>query len=91
MEPESYAASTFDPVTVILQAIETVGRKDRGAITEAVLATRDHEGLLGRWSFDENGDIDLSTITRIEVRDGEFAYLGTAELAPAVTSRSAVR
>ena len=56
-----------------------------------MLATRDHEGLLGRWSFDENGDIDLSTITRIEVRDGEFAYLGTAELAPAVTSRSAVR
>ncbi len=91
VEPESYAGSTYDAVTVILQAIETVGRRDRGAITEAVLATRDHEGLLGRWSFDENGDIDLSTITRIEVRDGDFAYLGIAELAPAVTSRSAVR
>ena len=91
VEPESYAGSTYDAVTVILQAIETVGRRDRGAITEAVLATRDHEGLLGRWSFDENGDIDLSTITRIEVRDGDFAYLGTAELAPAVTSRSTVR
>src|SRR6266498_457534 len=71
VEPESYAGSTYDAVTVILQAIETVGRRDRGAITEAVLATRDHEGLLGRWSFDENGDIDLSTITRIEVRDGD--------------------
>jgi branched-chain amino acid transport system substrate-binding protein len=91
VEPESYAGSTYDAVTVILQAIETVGRSDRGAITDAVLATRDHEGLLGRWSFDENGDIDLSTITRIEVRDGDFAYLGTAELAPAVTSRTAVR
>src|SRR6266487_5955444 len=91
VEPESYAGSTYDAVSVILQAIETVGRRDRGAITEAVLATRDHEGLLGRWSFDENGDIDLSTITRIEVRDGEFAYLGTAELAPAVTSPSPVR
>src|SRR6266540_2948329 len=88
VEPESYAGSTYDAVTVILQAIETVGRRDRGAITEAVLATRDHEGLLGRWSFDENGDIDLSTITRIEVRDSDFAYLGTAELAPAVTLAS---
>jgi branched-chain amino acid transport system substrate-binding protein len=91
LEPESYAASTYDAVSVILKAIETVGRRDRGAITEAVLATRDHEGLLGRWSFDENGDIDLSTITRIDVRDGDFAYLGTAELAPALASQSAVR
>jgi len=91
LEPESYAASTYDAVTVILKAIEAVGRSDREAITEAVLATRDHKGLLGRWSFDENGDIDLSTITRIEVRDGKFAYLGTAELSPGLASRSAVR
>jgi branched-chain amino acid transport system substrate-binding protein len=90
-EPESYAASTYDAVTVILEAIEAAGRKDRQAITEAVLATRNHDGLLGRWSFDANGDIDLSTITRIEVRSGDFAYLETAQLPPSPPSQPAFR
>jgi hypothetical protein len=39
----------------------------------------------------ENGDIELSTITRIDVRDGDLAYLGAVALAPALSSRSAVR
>ena len=67
-EPECYAASAYDATGVILQAIERVGRIDRAAITEAAFATRDFDGLLGRWSFDDNGDIDLRRATRLTVR-----------------------
>ena len=74
-EPECYGASAFDATGVILQAIEGVGRPDRAAITEAAFATRDFDGVLGRWSFDANGDIDLRRCTRLTVRDGRFEPL----------------
>jgi branched-chain amino acid transport system substrate-binding protein len=74
-EPECYAASAYDATGVILQAVEHVGRLDRAAITEAAFATRDFDGLLGRWSFDANGDIDLRRGTRLTVRNGHFEPL----------------
>jgi branched-chain amino acid transport system substrate-binding protein len=80
MEPECYAASAYDAVGVVLQAIKKVGRPDRGAITAAAMATRDFDGLLGRWSFDENGDIDLRRGTRLTVKDGRFHPLATTAI-----------
>jgi branched-chain amino acid transport system substrate-binding protein len=74
-EPECYAASAYDTTGVILRAIERVGRADRAAITQAAFATRDFDGVLGRWSFDENGDIDLRRGTRLTVRNGDFEPL----------------
>jgi branched-chain amino acid transport system substrate-binding protein len=74
-QPECYAASAYDATGVILQAIERVGRLDRAAITEAAFATRDFDGLLGRWSFDANGDIDLRRGTRLTVRNERFEPL----------------
>jgi branched-chain amino acid transport system substrate-binding protein len=74
-EPECYAASAYDTTGVILQAIEHVGCADRAAITEAAFATRDFDGVLGRWSFDANGDIDLRRGTRVIVRNGIFVPL----------------
>jgi branched-chain amino acid transport system substrate-binding protein len=74
-EPECYAASAYDATGVILQAVERVGRLDRAAITDAAFATRDFDGLLGRWSFDANGDIDLRCATRLTVRAGRFEPL----------------
>jgi branched-chain amino acid transport system substrate-binding protein len=74
-EPECYAASAYDVTGVILQAIERVGGADRAAITRAAFATRDFDGVLGRWSFDPNGDIDLRRATRLTVRNGRFEPL----------------
>ncbi len=67
--PEAYAVYGYECAKVVLAAIQRVGKKDREAIREAVLATRDFDGALGRWSFDENGDTTLRvlTISRIEV------------------------
>ena len=60
---------------MILQAIERVGRADRAAITQAAFATRDFDGVLGHWSFDANGDIDLRRGTRLTVRSRHFEPL----------------
>jgi branched-chain amino acid transport system substrate-binding protein len=79
-EPEGNAAAAYDAVGAVLAAIDQVGSKDRAAITRTVLATRDFDGLLGRWSFDSNGDIDLTRATRLTVRDGDFIYLEVREV-----------
>jgi branched-chain amino acid transport system substrate-binding protein len=79
-EPESYAASAYDACDVVLRAIDRVGAKDRAAITRAVLATRNHDGVLGRWSFDANGDITLRRTSRLTVTNGKFAFLSTYDL-----------
>lgn len=79
-EPECYAASAYDTTGVILQAIERVGRADRAAITQAAFATRDFDGVLGRWSFDANGDIDLRRGTRLTVRNGIFEALAVLSI-----------
>jgi branched-chain amino acid transport system substrate-binding protein len=71
-EPECYAASAYYATCVILQAIERLGRADRAAITEAAFATCDFDGMLGRCSFDANGDIDLRRGTRLTIRNGHF-------------------
>jgi branched-chain amino acid transport system substrate-binding protein len=81
-EPECYASSAYDAVGVILQAIERVGRADRAAITEAAFATRDFDGVLGRWSFDSNGDVDLRRGTRLTIRSGMFEPLAVLPIEP---------
>jgi branched-chain amino acid transport system substrate-binding protein len=80
LEPECYAAAAYDATGVVLQAIERVGRPDRAAITEAAFATHDFDGLLGRWSFDANGDIDLRRATRLTVRGHDFEPLKVLEI-----------
>ena len=71
-EPEVYAAYGYDAMKVALDAIQRAGRKDRAAIRDAVFATRDFDGVLGRWSFDQNGDTTLRKISGRQIRGGKF-------------------
>ncbi len=79
-EPEAYGASSYDAMGVVLQAIEQVGASDRAAVVEAAFATRDFQGLQGRFSFDANGDVDLRRGTRLTVRSGHFQPLQVLEI-----------
>ncbi|MGE3269211.1 MAG: branched-chain amino acid ABC transporter substrate-binding protein [Chloroflexota bacterium] len=71
-EPEAYAGYAYEAAKVALDAIKRAGRKDRAAIRDALLATRDYDGILGRWSFDRNGDITPATVSGREVKGGRF-------------------
>ncbi|MCU0525202.1 MAG: branched-chain amino acid ABC transporter substrate-binding protein [Elainella sp. Prado103] len=78
-EPEAYAAYGFEAAQVVLKAIGEVCEPDRDAIREAVLATKDFPGLLGTWSFDENGDTTSTTMSGNVVKDGKWAFAETLE------------
>ena len=74
-EPEVYAVYGYEAAKVALDAIARAGKKDRAAIIAAIAATRDFEGALGRWSFDENGDTTMRTMSGQIVRGGDFQLL----------------
>jgi branched-chain amino acid transport system substrate-binding protein len=72
-EPEAYAVYGYEAAKIVLEKIKEVGKKDREAIVKAVLGTKDFDkGALGKWSFDENGDISLQKLTISKVVDGKF-------------------
>lgn len=74
-EPEGYAVYGYEAAKVALDGIRRAGKKDRDAIREAVMSTKDFSGALGVWSFDANGDTTLKTMSGNTVKDGEFAFV----------------
>jgi branched-chain amino acid transport system substrate-binding protein len=76
-EPEAYASYGYEATGVALAAINSVCQKDRAAIMGAVFATKDYDGILGKWSFDANGDTSLTTMSGFQVKSGKFEFQQT--------------
>jgi branched-chain amino acid transport system substrate-binding protein len=72
-EPEAYAVYGYEAARIVLEAIKRAGKNDREAIRAAVAATKDFDGALGKWSFDENGDTSLKIMMVEEIKNGKFS------------------
>jgi len=69
----AYAVYGYEAAAVVLEALRVVGKKDREAIRKAVVSTKDFDkGILGKWSFDANGDTTLQPLTVTTVENGKF-------------------
>lgn len=73
----AYTAYAYEAANVMLDAIERAaeeagGTPERQAVVEQLFATEDYEGVLGTWSFDEEGDTTLSELSVQRVENGEF-------------------
>lgn len=78
-DPEAYAVYGYEAAKVFLEAAKKVGKKDREELRTAVLETKDFDkGVLGKWSFDANGDTTLQEITISKIVDGKFKPEPTA-------------
>jgi branched-chain amino acid transport system substrate-binding protein len=74
--PEGYAVYGYEAAKVALEAIRRAGVKDRQAILDACLAIQNFDqGALGTWSFDENGDTTLRTVSALVIRNGRFEFV----------------
>jgi branched-chain amino acid transport system substrate-binding protein len=71
-EPETYAGYGYEAMKVALDAIRRAGRKERTAIRDAMFATKDYDGVLGKWSFDANGDTTPARMSGRQVKAGKF-------------------
>jgi branched-chain amino acid transport system substrate-binding protein len=75
-EPTSYALYATEGTRVILDALKRSAAqiekaKDvtekREALRKAIASTKNVEGINGKWSFDENGDVDYDTMSGFKV------------------------
>jgi branched-chain amino acid transport system substrate-binding protein len=73
-EPGAYAAYAYEAANVAIAAIEKAGMKDRAKIRDAVLATREYDGVLGKWSLSDSGDISITTMSGVLVKNGRWDY-----------------
>jgi branched-chain amino acid transport system substrate-binding protein len=75
---QPYTAYAYEAANVLLDAIERASEDaggevpERQAVVEQVLATKNYDGVLGTWSFDEEGDTSLTKLSIQEIEDGEF-------------------
>ncbi len=67
IEPTAYALYAWEATEVAIEAIKRAGVKDRDKIRQAVAATRNFDGLNGKWSFDENGDTSMDVMSGYKV------------------------
>ena len=75
-EPTAYALYAAEGGRVIIDAIRRAApaldrAKDltekREAVRRAIASTKNFEGINGKWSFDENGDVDYDTMSGFRV------------------------
>lgn len=78
-EPEAYAAYGYESAKVAIDAIGQVCQSDRDAIRAAVLNTQDFDGVLGKWSFDKNGDTTLKIMSGNVVKEGKWEFVTQLE------------
>jgi branched-chain amino acid transport system substrate-binding protein len=79
---QPYTAYAYEAANVMLDAIERAskeGEVTREAVLQQVFATEDFDGVLGTWSFDEDGDTSLTELSVQQVENGQFEYQRTID------------
>ncbi len=75
-DPEGYAVYGYVAARITIDAIARAGKHDRSAVRTALAATKELDGALGTWSFDEHGDTSLLTMSGNVVKNGKFEFYG---------------
>jgi branched-chain amino acid transport system substrate-binding protein len=75
---DALTAYGYEAANVLLDAIERAYENDgevtRPGVVRELFNTRDYDGVLGTWSFDENGDTTLTELSGHRVRNGQFEF-----------------
>jgi branched-chain amino acid transport system substrate-binding protein len=70
-KPDQFAAQAYDGLYVMAEALRRAGKADRAAVRDALAGIRNFDGVLGRFSFTEDGDVSMEPSV-LMVRDGKF-------------------
>jgi branched-chain amino acid transport system substrate-binding protein len=81
--PDRYAVYGYESMSLLLDAIRRAGDKgsDRAAVVQQLLATKDREGVFGKYSIDKNGDITLTPYGIYKIEDGAMVFDHTVKAA----------
>lgn len=78
--PEAYGAFAYAAASLIMDAVEKVG-PDRKKVTAELNATRDHQSIVGKVTFDDHGQNMVPLITKFIVQDGKWIVWEESEYA----------
>ena len=82
---QPYTAYAYEAANVMLDAIENASEEaggdvpDREAVVQQIFATEDYHGVLGTWSFDEDGDSTLTKVSAQRVENGKIEFYRTID------------
>ncbi|HET7704167.1 MAG TPA: branched-chain amino acid ABC transporter substrate-binding protein [Candidatus Limnocylindrales bacterium] len=78
---EGYTAYAYESAQVVLAAIERAAAKNpanilalRGLVLDEIKATKDFDGILGKWSFDADGDTTLADVSGLIIKGDKFNF-----------------
>jgi branched-chain amino acid transport system substrate-binding protein len=84
--PQAYTAYGYEAAGTVLAAIEKAAATNpadttalRAAVLKAIAETKDYEGALGKWSFNQEGDTSLTAMSGNVVKDGKFVFDSVVE------------
>lgn len=73
---DAFVAMSADAYFILLDAMKRAGSTDPDKIREALVATKDFEGVSGKITMKPNGD-PLKAMVVCKVKDGKFSYVTT--------------
>ena len=75
--PDPYAIYGYEAAKVVLAAIAAAGDKanDRATVLTNVMGTKNYDGVLGKWSFDANGDTTLTQFSGSQAKSGDWSFV----------------
>lgn len=79
-EPEGYAAYGYEAANVVIEGLKKLAEPSkisdlRVALLTEIAKIKDFDGVLGAWSFDEQGDTTLTTMSGNVVKGGKFEFV----------------
>lgn len=75
-KPDAMAALGYDSVYVLAEAIKRAGTTEPAALRDAIAATKDFEGVTGKFSLDSSRNA-VKSAAIIQIKDGKFTFLET--------------
>jgi branched-chain amino acid transport system substrate-binding protein len=75
-EPDAFTANAADAYFIIVDAIQRAGSTDPDKLRQAIIETKDFEGVSGKLTMTQSGD-PIKAMVVNKVQDGKFVYVTT--------------
>ncbi len=69
--PDQFAAQAYDALHIMAEALWKAGKADRAALRDALAGVRNFNGVLGKFSFDAERDVQMEPNVLV-IRGGKF-------------------
>ncbi len=70
-KPDQFAAQAYDALYIMAEALQKAGTADRAALRDALAQVRNFNGVLGKFSFDAERDVEMQPNVLI-IKGGKF-------------------